>query len=314
LPPPTPPAVVGGRAYAEHDGALFVVDARSGAIVRRVPVKTFSDGTPPAVLDGGLYVGGNELSATDVAADRSGWTIREAGRSFQNVTVDAERVYFESASGDDSRLGAIVPAGDVVITSNQNIFAPRLVARDARTGAERWTLKQASRIAPVVAGDRLFIVDEGTSLVARELDVGTGRERWRDAAGDTSTLVVEGATIYLQYGDEIRALDLATKQRRWSGPCVGLLGVGGEVVVCAGEKVTALRADTGAPAWQVDLPERPWNPPVVAGGIVCIRTRAGRLLALDAGSGKLLWKVDLKGGGGVSKTGRQLLVFTTAGG
>ena len=85
--------------------------------------------------------------------------------------------------------------------------------------------------------------------------------------------------------------------------------MGGGVVVCAGEKVTALRADTGATAWQVDLPDLPSNPPVVADGIVCIRTRAGRLLALDAGSGKLLWQVDWKGGARVSNTGGQLLVF-----
>ncbi|MFT3770984.1 MAG: PQQ-like beta-propeller repeat protein [Minicystis sp.] len=235
----------------------------------------------------------------------------------------------KSATGDDARVGAadratgralwavatpplraIVPAGDVVITTNQNQFVPRLTARDARTGAERWSLSQASRSAPVVAGDRLFIIAEGMTLVARELDVGTGRERWRDADGDTARLEVDGGTLYLQYGTQLRALDLATKQRRWSAPCAGQLGVGGGLAVCAGAKVTALRADTGAIVWQLDLPDLAWFTPAVADGIVAVRTKAGRMLAIDAASGKLLWQLDLKGGGAVSNTGGQLLVFT----
>jgi outer membrane protein assembly factor BamB len=334
-PPPLSPAVVAGRAYAENVDAFFVVDARSGALVRRVPVEGGIGrdmAKPSAVLDGVLYAGGNDLSAIDVATGSARWTIQGAGRRFQGVTVDAQRVYFQSASADDARLGvvdratgrelwavatpslrAIVPAGDVVITNNQNMFVPRLVARDARTGAERWTLKEALRGPPVVAGDRLFIVVEGFALVARELDVGTGRERWRDERGDTVSLEVEGGTLYLLDGTEFRALDLATKQRRWSARCAGQLGVGSGIAVCAGAKVTARRADTGAAAWEVEAPEQARIPPVVADGIVCIRSKEDRMFALDAGTGKLLWQFDMKSGGVVSNTGGRLLVFAAHG-
>lgn len=315
LPPPPPPAVVDGRAYVAHDGLFFAVDARSGALVRSVTAKGFIDETPPAVFDGVLYVGGSDLSAIEIATGNVRWAIPGAGRNFQQVTVDAEHVYFQSTTADDARLGAvdratgrelwsvatprlgaIVPAREVVITTAQSIFAPRLVARDARTGAERWAIAEASRVAPVVAGNRLFIVPEGLKLVARELDLETGGERWRDNVGETARVVVviERGALYLQHGSQVRALDLATKQQRWSAPCAGRLGVGGGLVVCVGGRAVALRAETGASAWQAELPEEPWVPPVIADGLVCVRSKAGPVLAFDVGSGKLLWQLDMK--------------------
>ncbi|APR76037.1 Putative cell surface protein/ lipoprotein [Minicystis rosea] len=310
LPPPKPPTVVAGRAYIPHDGTVAVADTRSGALVRNVPLKGYS-GSSPAAFDGTLYTGGAELAAVDVATGKVGWTIQKPGRSFHRVAVDAEHVFFESVSDDDSRLGAvdratgrelwtvatstlanIVPAGDTVITTNQNHFTPRITARDARSGAMRWEVKDVPFFEPVVSGKRVIFIIDGIPRAARELDLDTGRTTWRDSVGDAGPFAIADGALYIQHGTQIRALDLATKQPRWSGTCHGVIGAGSGFVICAGDKVTAHRADNGAIAWQTELAQGPLSEPVIADGIVSIRTRklSGATFALDLGSGKLLWR------------------------
>lgn len=313
--PPVTPAVVAGRAYARQGTGLVVLDARSGDVVRRVPTEG-SDETPPAAFERFLYAGHRELQAVDVVTGAVAWsTPPRTGVTNQHIVVDAQHVYFmavtDSVAGNDTRLVVLdratgrelwseaaprahkaIPAGEVVLVSGGTLFSPTIVARDAATGAQRWTTPNPYARRPVVAGGRIFVLTVGE---ARELDLATGRETWRDPMGEGIRIAAAGSTLYLSRGAKLQAVDLATKQQRWLEPCGGQLAASDAIVVCANwSSATARRADTGELMWRFELPDVRWAPPVLSDGVLLLRGYPGRMLAIDAGTGKALWRLDLE--------------------
>jgi len=72
---------------------------------------------------------------------------------------------------------------------------------------------------------------------------------------------------------------------------------GDMVYIVAGDstgtgRVEALELATGSPAWEVLLDGLASGPPIVAGDLLFVSTRDGRLLALDSGNGDQRWSFD----------------------
>lgn len=161
-------------------------------------------------------------------------------------------------------------------------FGP-LIGLDLATGKQRWRFElsplQAAEYG-TIAGDTLFV---GTSFpsegavdppVVYALDVATGRQRWR-------TVLDRGTDL------------------QWAAPVVD----GGQVLVAdtlshEGSAPTshlhALDAGTGRLRWKANLHAGQQGffaePPVVAGGLVYVATASRMLLALDADSGREVWR------------------------
>jgi polyvinyl alcohol dehydrogenase (cytochrome) len=148
------------------------------------------------------------------------------------------------------------------------------------------------------------------------------RQAWSVDVGAAvnGTPVIAGGIVYLgAYSGTLYAVDLATGATAWTyktGAAVlepnfkvelGILGsaaVAGETVYVGDATATvhAVDAATGAPHWKAKVDEQAaaciWSSPIVANGVVFVGVASvakeagfrGHVVALDAGSGSLLWK------------------------
>lgn len=176
---------------------------------------------------------------------------------------------FDTGKAIKARPAAI---GDSVYVASDSGFLYKL---DKRTGAERWRAKidagSPARIpasdeksrwdrygsSAIVDGSRLYVGSRDNSLYA--LDVATGKELWRIAARDMMTAT---PTIYR---DLLLFADFAGK-------------------------VQAVDARNGKPRWTYDAKLPVAGDLVVAGDRVFVGSRTYDLIALDAATGKELWK------------------------
>ncbi|HSC79175.1 MAG TPA: PQQ-binding-like beta-propeller repeat protein, partial [Chitinolyticbacter sp.] len=165
----------------------------------------------------------------------------------------------------------------------------------------RWTLRGAAIAAPLwlaacgatsnlpEPSPRPAVADQVGAHVAWRADAGSKTDfRFLPAqAGDR--LVVAGAP------DRLSALDLASGAQRWQVELDGAVagGVGAsDGTVAVGTlkgKVHAFDYD-GKPLWQAQAPTEVIAPPLVAGGIVAVRTADGRITGYSAADGTRKWQ------------------------
>jgi outer membrane protein assembly factor BamB len=227
------------------------------------------------------------------------------------------------------RLGLVEPwergavaAGDLVIAASGHGEPARVRAYDARTGRLRWTYRTGPNAFVRAIGSGWVIVAPDYGPVVG-LDLATGRQRWRFGlaelqAAQYGTIVGDTLFIGTSFTTEgavdppvVYALDLTTGRQRWrtvldrgtdlqwAAPVVD----GGQVLVAdtlshpgsaPAPHLHALDAGTGRARWKADLHASEQGffaePPVVSGGLVYVATAARTLLALDAGSGREVWR------------------------
>lgn len=240
----------------------------------------------------------------DGAVDRLGgeaWRFRTGGPVRSSPAVTSGTVYVGSADG-------------------------RLYALDRRTGAERWRADAGSAVqsSPAVSGDRVYFTTRDNAIHA--VDRRTGDPVWRVATGETlpfpwgyegwdyilsSPVVVDGV-VYAGSGDGgVYALDGATGRQLWryrtggrvrSSPAV----VDGVAYVGSTDGwLYALDASSGEPRWRFETEGVSLNSadfgydrrsitssPAVVDGVVYIGSRDARTYAVDAATGRELWRVE----------------------
>jgi outer membrane protein assembly factor BamB len=213
-------------------------------------------------------------------------------------------------------------AGDLVVAASGHDEPGRVRAYDARTGRLRWTYRTGPNAFVWAIGDGWVIVapDFGSLM---GLDLATGRQRWRFElsslqAAEYGTIAGDTLFIGTSFTSEgaldppvVYALDLATGRQRWrsvldrgtdlqwAAPVVD----GGQVLVAdtlshEGSAPTshlhALDVGTGRVRWTADLHASQQGfftePPVTAGGLVYVATASRTLLALEAASGREVWR------------------------
>jgi len=186
-------------------------------------------------------------------------------------------------------------------------------AVDLATGKPAWTVDVGEAVdTPVVATADLVIAttratnDEPASVVA--LDVADGSETWRWKA-DTpvfrlSAASADDARVYVGLSDQngtLRALDLETGSLAWTARMnaainlVSAPATTGEAVYALDFRGQLYRFDpsTGARVWDFALNELVLRSgPVAIGDHVVFGTTEGRLVALEAGSGDLVWQTE----------------------
>jgi outer membrane protein assembly factor BamB len=165
----------------------------------------------------------------------------------------------------------------------------------------RWVATTGDRVieSPVVAG-YVYIASNDAHLYAFHPD--TGEACWIAATGYiTSSPVVSNGSVYITTDDNrVHALDARTGQILWStntGYRDSSIAFENETLYVSDiGHVYALDPKTGHARWTTTLPRRKedfWeftSSPAVADGVVYVTTNKCLLYALDARSGRIMWK------------------------
>ena len=203
--------------------------------------------------------------------------------------------------------GLAASAGKVFVTTGYG----EVIALDASTGAVLWRQRLSAPMvgAPMVEGQAVYAVGRDGSAVA--LNTATGRILWQNDGADklsgmigAGTPAGDGSLIYLPFGSgQILAVS-PTGETVWQGAVAGKrLGrayagfgdVTGDPVLQGGVlyagssagRMVALDAQTGKQIWSAT--EGAMNAPLVLGGSVFAVNDAARLVRLNAQTGELIW-------------------------
>ena len=284
-------AVGEGRVFVTTGfGDLVALDPATGAVAWRqrfdAPV-----GGAPAVSDGRVYVVARDASAWAVRASdgKVEWTLpgtpSTAGVLGASApAVDARQVIFPFASGQmvavakDSGTGlwgahvagerrgrayAVFSdlTGDPVIADGvvyAGSSAGQLSAVNADTGQTLWSARDGALSPVAVAGGSVFMVNDEDQLV--RLDAATGAEIWR---------------VDMPYFTKDR-----DKRRRAIFTHFGPVLAGGRLILASSDElIRAFDPASGALVASVDLPGGAASAPAVAGGVLYVVTRDGKLRA-----------------------------------
>ncbi|RME34229.1 MAG: outer membrane protein assembly factor BamB [Gammaproteobacteria bacterium] len=164
------------------------------------------------------------------------------------------------------------------------------------------TDEQFLRLAPAVAGERVFAADHEGLVTARAL--ATGQTIWEqelDLPVSGGPGLGEGLVLLGSSDGDLVALSQEDGRQQWrvavpSEVLSAPQASDGVVVVrTADSRVSAYRAANGERIWTYvrevpDLTLRGSSAPVIAGGRVIAGFDNGRLAALDLHSGRLLWE------------------------
>jgi outer membrane protein assembly factor BamB len=293
----SPPVVAGGSAYLGGD-SLRAFDAATGEL--RWEVDDLASPTAPIVTDDTVYFAGRDLTAVDRTDGTVVWRDeRQSDILAKSSPTLADGTLYVPGSVDD----------------------PTVRAFDAATGERRWELALDGEFGPwppAVAGDRVFVTDDGFRLVGVDTD---GSDAQVVAGGPDDTGVfsppaVADGTVYVGGMEgRVRAFDAETGEQRWARD-VGSAGVPGPPVVGEGQLyvvdsdvVHALTTD-GQKCWdrpgeEFGLGRSDLGQPVRAGGTLYVGGFAGAqaddgdpagfVSALDVADGSERWTYTTRG-------------------
>ncbi len=169
-----------------------------------------------------------------------------------------------------------------------------VVAHTAADGLLAWTQKFPSTLAPVVAGDQVFIA---SSARVHALDEASGRPRWaRDMGGVATAIAANGAGVLGAAGRILRAWSadgIPAWERAFEGEVApGLLAVdaGLAYVGLLNGALVGVDVATGDVRWQKKLPTVP-RAFAAAGGLLYFGGADRHLYAYKRGGGRA-WRFE----------------------
>ncbi|MBU1378118.1 MAG: PQQ-binding-like beta-propeller repeat protein [Alphaproteobacteria bacterium] len=318
-----PPVAAEGKLFLmDADARVVAVDAASGAQIWRTATNPGDNkrdklafGGGVAYADGKLYVssGFREVMQMDAKTGAVGWRTKTP----------------ESIHGAPN-----VSGGRVFVVSLDNTLMTFDAATGAASWTYQ-ALTETARIlsasSPAVSGDTVVAAFGSGELVA--LRATNGNDLWNEAlsrASRTSALseirdipgrpvIYQGDVFAVSHSGVFAATDLRTGQARWTLPVVGVTAPwpAGDVVYVvskSGDVICASR-ENGQIYWIRNLNEgfkakkvggilgvggqrqnKPvWSGPLLAGERLLIVGQTGQLVALNAKTGEIQTRVDLKG-------------------
>ncbi len=284
------PAVVTG-AGRRPDVLLYLEgpDTGSGAAS---PTPTTSPGASPSSSP--TRSGGSELVAIDLGDQTELWRTALGAASRTGVTVDADSAYV----ADDAGTVYAIAIRDGTVEWSRDL--------EGQGPCEPFA---GGRIdgAVAVAGGRVVSVardNDAGSVAVSAYDATSGECTWRAVStlgtSAASAPAASGDLVIVGLGDRsVRALGSGDGQQVWSTLALSLflpvsspaLGEGALYVVDVGAGLYRFDPADGAEVWDHQLNDQVVrSSPVVSGGAVLVGLDDGRLVALDAGSGHLVWQ------------------------
>lgn len=211
-----------------------------------------------------------------------------------------------SATGASPGAGGSVDAPPVVDDGVAYVAGDvRVEARRVDSGERVWASDPEWSVdtSPVLGCGAVFVVGLNGTVAYDRAD---GTERWRTEGpgggneGPGSPALVDD-TLYVP-GSGLTALDAESGRERWSAAASGSIhgvAVAGRPYAGIGSNGgggVAAFTDAGETWWETTEGVGPvYSTPAVAGGTVYAASKAGRLAALDADDGSVLWRRSLDG-------------------
>jgi len=275
-------------AFGDASGTVYVVRLDNGALIR-----TFRTGGPivstPAFSGDYLIIPSTDATVTcyDIGTAKKMWTFTAKHSIIGSPVVKGNRVFIGSSDGSFRAL-------------------------DLRSGQKIWSydsLQGFVETTPVLAGGLVLFGAWDTYFYA--LDDETGALRWKWSNGRSGTLlspaactpVVSGNTVFIVAPDRMMtALDLPTGKQLWR---TGRNQVRETIGISEDRKtifVRTMRDSILAFPASPELPDAKWIADLGFGydinsaqiatkeGILYYPTKNGLVLAMEAKSGKVLWK------------------------
>ena len=282
------PVVAGGRVFVVvTDGTVVSLDLVSGTTMWTARLGVDAHGSP-AVVGSLLLIGADDgAHALALSSGNPQWAQPRPGAIRGAPAVVGGLVVFASAGGT-------------------------AVGLDPATGRIRWTaLLGAPNDTSVAAADGTVVVGttDGTAVA---LDPSTGAVRWRttvDAGARIGTPAIADGRVMLASLDDgppgtrhVTALDLATGRVVWRFGSPGdrpsyTPAVADGLAITEGETgvVTALDKASGGVRWQASEPGILEIVPTLVGGTMYGAGNGTVAFALDAATGRELWRLPIKG-------------------
>ncbi|CAL9518541.1 serine/threonine-protein kinase [Streptomyces sp. enrichment culture] len=281
----TPQCSYGGKMLlCGGQGVVLGLDPSDGAVLWRRPVGKSSRSAPP-VLSGGVVQpmaeGGDRLTGLDPSSGEVRW--RRDMPTYQ----------------------AVQPAGDMLLFTGAD---GTVTGVDGASGRTRWSQVMPGQSPPYFvsfAGDPLAystsVSDDGVSTVAAVVPE-TGEVRWEARLeGVLKPVGSHRGSLFFLAVDQLSGDTVAVVRhtpatgvtRRVELPvprAAARAGVRGDVVhiMAAGGSLEAVDLGTGRRAWVLETSVSRGSAPVADGRHVYVTAPDGRLLAVDARSGRLV--------------------------
>ena len=229
-----------------------------------------------------------------------------SGTSIVGVDLRTLREIWRTPLRRTSRSGVTVADSSAYVADDGgNVYA-----LDLATGALRWSASTIGEVlTPPAVADGLVVVvsrdvkDQRSELVA--LDEATGRPAWPAFSAPVSGSTGSGAAVadgrvVAGFSDRVvRELSARDGTPQWGALGLSLFSPANlpaltsrrVYIADVGAGLYALDAATGARLWDYqlnDLVVR--SSPVISGGSVLLGLNDGRLVAIDAASGDLVWQ------------------------
>jgi polyvinyl alcohol dehydrogenase (cytochrome) len=335
------PLVVDGIVYVgDWTGHVRALDADTGKEKWSAPAGSYYIGGSVALDDDRVFAG--TFNAHVVALDRA------TGKQLWDTAVGdhSQAVIFGSPIQIDGLVVVGVASYELMTGNAAPTFRGHVVALDAKTGKERWRWWATSADAksgpgvaiwssPAIDTERgVVYIGTGNTYTPppapkadgiAALDLATGKEKWvtQFTVGDTWTttepagsdsdvgappnlFTVDGKDVVgaADKAGSYHALDRDTGKTVWKTKLTkgGLQGgvlasaavADGSVFVASNRgsinaDLLSLDADTGHVAWRVDLKAHVSGPVSWANGVVYVSDDSGRIAGYDATDGHRLW-------------------------
>ncbi len=307
------PVIANGVAYVgSTDHALYAVDIATGQMKWRFATKGRVTSSP-AYGNGSVYFvsyDGN-LYAVDAASGKEKWHFatggerRFAARHLHGATPEAETM----PDPFDLFLSSPTLSGNAIFfgSGDGNVYSVQ-----ANSGKLIWKFGTGNVVhaSPAIADGTVFIGSWDSYFYA--IDAATGQQKWRFKTGvdpnihnqegiQSSAAVIDGVVYFGCRDSNLYALDARNGETKWASNMKGSWVIGSPAV--AGGKVyfstsdsglfVAADAKTGATVFSLGTNKWPmFSSPAIAGNTVYIGTHAGKFMAIDLTSQKIVWTYE----------------------
>ncbi|MEQ1718189.1 MAG: PQQ-binding-like beta-propeller repeat protein [Hyphomicrobium sp.] len=299
-----------GRVMASpivFDGKVYTLDAEGKVTAFSMSGgKVFQVSTVPENESGGGGHGGG------LAADNGRLYIANGFGVVAALEPGSGKVLWQKNLGAPVRA-APTAAGDKLFVVT---VAGRFFCLNGADGAELWAVRGLPQSAslmtstsPAVDGDIVIVPYPSGDLMA--LKIADGTPAWSEnlartratsqlaSMSDAARPAVDHGTVFaVGHAGRMIASNAKTGERLWSinVPGIQTPWVAGDTVyvVDTGGQLMALSRSDGKTRWRASLPEsRTWSGPVLAGGTLWLTSNKGRLVGVDAATGKVGSALDL---------------------